>query len=804
MRLRADMRAQWRAWVSLALIAGIAAGCSIAAAAGARRTNSAYPRFLRAQDAFHAVTGGGAEQDWEAHVQAIKALPEVKDWVDIRIVGGEMTLPARRGRPDRVLAFPDSFISVDPSGRAGYETDRAKILAGRFADRSAVNEVMVPWGLAERHDIRVGDEIVAGVGFDPETRKSVERVAVTVVGIEAAPGEFEAVGQIVFMSFRVTPALFEKYQEMIPNIPDLSSLGVHLHGGASAAYAFKQKVESDFEIDVPMIEPVVRSGVQKTMGLYAAAFWLVALFVAIAGLAIIGQTLARQISLDASDFPVLRGMGVTRNELFALGFIRAAAVGLLSAPIAVAIAFMISPLTPIGAARIAEPDPGFAFDGTVIGTGVALLVVSLLAVALWPAFRAARLAGLADREDLGERPSRIASWAGSRSAVVAAGLRMALERGRGRTAVPVRSTILSVAIGIAAMTATLVAGSSLVNLIDTPALGGLTYDAIIPNDEDNRQAAPESQDENHRLLRAFPFMDATAEGTGLNINIKGIDSFLVALRSADPIGFAIIRGRAPGPGLVDGLPEIAVGPATLRRVGLRIGDQIEFFHPVGDDGEEHRVSQRAHIVGTAAIPPLPWAAIEPGEGAVMALEGVRAFTDDSGGCCFVRFKKGTDLAAARTALEDKGFETFVRTSRADLVTLERITTLPIALTAIFGLMALAALAHVLVTGIRRRRRDLALLKTLGFVDRQIRGAIAWQASAMVMLSVLVGVPAGIALGRWGWQAIADQFGVVAVPVMPVWFIAIILPAALLLANVLAVVPGRAAARTQAAVVLRAE
>jgi hypothetical protein len=45
--LRAQSRRCWRAWLSLALIAGVFAGGVVTAAAGALRTGSAYARFLR-------------------------------------------------------------------------------------------------------------------------------------------------------------------------------------------------------------------------------------------------------------------------------------------------------------------------------------------------------------------------------------------------------------------------------------------------------------------------------------------------------------------------------------------------------------------------------------------------------------------------------------------------------------------------------------------------------------------------------------------------------------------------------------
>lgn len=46
-----ELRTRWQAWVSLALLVAFAGGCVLAAAAGARRTGSAYQRFLVASKA---------------------------------------------------------------------------------------------------------------------------------------------------------------------------------------------------------------------------------------------------------------------------------------------------------------------------------------------------------------------------------------------------------------------------------------------------------------------------------------------------------------------------------------------------------------------------------------------------------------------------------------------------------------------------------------------------------------------------------------------------------------------------------
>jgi predicted lysophospholipase L1 biosynthesis ABC-type transport system permease subunit len=96
------------------------------------------------------------------------------------------------------------------------------------------------------------------------------------------------------------------------------------------------------------------------------------------------------------------------------------------------------------------------------------------------------------------------------------------------------------------------------------------------------------------------------------------------------------------------------------------------------------------------------------------------------------------------------------------------------------------------------------LKTLGFVRRQLWGAVAWQATTLAAIALLIGLPAGIAGGRWGWRLFAGQLGVLPDPVVPLAAIFVAVLSALALANLVAVLPGRAAARTQPATVLRSE
>ena len=113
-------------------------------------------------------------------------------------------------------------------------------------------------------------------------------------------------------------------------------------------------------------------------------------------------------------------------------------------------------------------------------------------------------------------------------------------------------------------------------------------------------------------------------------------------------------------------------------------------------------------------------------------------------------------------------------------------------------------AHALVTTVRRRRHDLAIMRSFGFTARQSRVAIAWQATLLAVAGVIVGVPLGIVAGRTIWRWLADEYPVVYTPPIEVVAVLLVVPAALLVVNAIAVAPGRAAARIRPAEALRVE
>ena len=131
-------------------------------------------------------------------------------------------------------------------------------------------------------------------------------------------------------------------------------------------------------------------------------------------------------------------------------------------------------------------------------------------------------------------------------------------------------------------------------------------------------------------------------------------------------------------------------------------------------------------------------------------------------------------------------------------------TTPAILGASLGAGALTALGLTLLAEVRRRRRDMSVLKVLGFTRSQLGAVVAWQSNVAMAIGTVVGIPVGITVGRSLWDLFAQEINAVPSPAVPVVPIVLIALGALVLANVVAAVPGRIAARTPAALLLRTE
>jgi ABC-type antimicrobial peptide transport system permease subunit len=140
----------------------------------------------------------------------------------------------------------------------------------------------------------------------------------------------------------------------------------------------------------------------------------------------------------------------------------------------------------------------------------------------------------------------------------------------------------------------------------------------------------------------------------------------------------------------------------------------------------------------------------------------------------------------------------------DVANLAQVSSMPFALAGFLVVVALGAITHALVTSVRRRRRDLGVVRAIGFLRREVVTSIAIQSSTLVAVGLLVGVPLGVALGRSAWSLVADGLGVAPSPTVPAVALGAVIVGGLAAAATVALWPAHRAAATAPAESLRAE
>lgn len=786
-RLRSELRRSWRGLVALALLAGLAGGIVLGSVAGARRTASAVERLLAA---FPPATGG-LEGDRRSVAKAIE-LPQVSEAREGAYV---LAGPVRNGEPIGIGSI--SLLAMDGTPPVPF------VLAGRLPDPESADEAMVDEHAARLLGVAPGDRVDLG-GFSwqqvdalfggSDLNPSVPLPSVEVTGVVRTVidlAERDTGVDVVYLGsgqLVVTGAWLDRYGERVAHFRGYE---VRLANGEADVDAFRAGLrEIDPQLEFFPGNDDIAAAERARRATEVQAFAL-AMFAVLAGttfVLLVGQAVARQTRIAASEHPTLRAIGAPGALLLAVPFLRALLIGVLAACVAAGIAIAVSPLAPIGLARRAELAPGIAVDAPVLMIGVLAIVCVVLIAAAIPAFRGARAASRGAR---GSRPSWLAERLARAGFPVpgVVGVRLAYEPGRGATAVPVRATIGAATVAIAALLAAAVFGLNLQRLIDEPARQGWTWDLVLGN--------PHSQDLRDRvlpLLRDDEAVTAVTQVALSEVTLDGLPMSIVGITADGAALPPVLEGRLP-----DGDGEVALGGRTLRELGLGIGDRLQARGQTGK-----RVTLR--VTGRVLLSPqIANAQIQLGEGALVTLEAMQRIEPQVEVNLFlVRLDpEGADATRAQleTRLQGMVLPPIAPDEVADV---RAVSGLPLVLAALLLALAIGTVAHALVTSVRRRRRDLAILKTLGCVRAQVRGVVTWQSTAIAFTALAIAVPAGLAIGRWGWRTYATRLGIPADPSSPLLLAAALTIGILLLANLTAILPARTAARTSPAHVLRSE
>jgi len=808
------LRRNRRELVGIVVLLGVLGGVALFALAGARRTQSSYPRFLRAA---HASTMAIDPGQYDPAVdRAIATRPEVLESTTYVAFN---TGPMVNDQPD----FSQDFETLGTFDGRFFTMDRFAPTEGRLPDVDRDDEIAVNEAAADRYGYRVGQHLDLGTYSDEQLNDDafadnppppMIRKDSTIVGIGLFVDEVVQDDTNRAPLVLVTPAFSE---EAAP-YAGYAWQGLTLRRGDADVAAVKDWYVAQLDPGSPQffrvtsVDTFHAQQAVRPLSLALAFFGGIAF---VATLVLVSQAVNRRLRGHRADQAVLFAMGASTRALAVAAFSGIVAALSAGSLLAMGVAYVASPLMPIGVVRRVEVERGFDADWTVLALGalafvlVLALVAAMTAVRVLPHHRLAqpgsskrsRVAGAASRAGL------------SPSAVT--GLRRAFESGDGATAVPVRSVIVAGVIAIVTIVAALTFGTSFHGLLHNPALYGWDWDSTIfdSGGYGNLDLAGVRQ-----VLDGKPEI---ADWSGAYFGADSIDGTNVPLLGMEPgstVTPPLLHGR-----MIASADEVVLGSATAAELGKQLGDTVEIgvgapltplrvvgiatFPTIG-------ISHGAHTslgVGALVVPDLV-----PGFDRQVSGNGPPGTTARPVGppVLFVRFAPGAhrDRAAAlmnevaATNGEFPGFSAQVVAAQrpAEIVNSSDVGGVPGLLALMLGAATAISLAVALAASVQRRRHEFALLQSLGFTQRQLTGSVMWQATATILVGLLVGLPVGVILGRLLWTSFANQLDVVPHTSVPMVALAAVALVAVVVANVAASLPARVARRLQPAAVFRSE
>lgn len=825
-RLRAGISRRWGGYLSLVLLIGLVGGLALASLAGARRTESSFTTYLASTNpstigvfSRYDVPALGIRTGYDAHLASeIARLPFVKRSATGIVFDGNIDLTSIKGVHRHVVAGqePATFLG-SPDGEFST-VDKISILAGRSPSPTREDEAVMNALAARELGLHVGSvirlpfytnaQVNSPKPSKPTMIATVRMVGEFVASRDVLESDINALGSAAII---FSPALTDK---LAPHFATGTETFLQLAGGDSNA---KRVFAEIYRIDAvathfpAQITSQFVPTIQQAITPAAVALAVFGSVAALTVLLIAGLAIGRMIRIGVDDMEILRALGASRVALLVdqvLGVVVAVALGSL---LALGVAIALSPLAPLGPIRPVYPSPGIALDWTVLGLGVLAMIVVLGVLAVALSGREVRRATSRRASSQWKREApwvRTASMSGMPISMLT-GIRFALEPGRGRNASPVRSAIFGAVLAVTVLGATVTFGASLDGLVSHPSLYGWNWDYAMLSGFGGQENLPA-----HQLAALLGEDKDIAAWSGANFSSAKIDGLRTAFLVQRP-GAAVAPPVLSGRGL-EGAHEIVLGDATLALLHKRVGDTVTFTNGVSK-------SSTLTIVGTTTLPALG-GSLGMGSGALVAtsdfptaLLNLQGSPIPGPSFVFVRIRTGVSSSAAYASLVKVNNELnalpnlggiaggVVKVLRpVEIVNFRAMGETPTVLASGLAVGAVAALGLTLVTSVRRRRRDLALLKTLGFTQRQLASAISWQATVAAVAGVLIGTPIGVVVGRELWLTFARSIDAVPSASVPVVTLALVGVAALVFANVVAALPGRMAARTPTALVLRAE
>ena len=874
--LRSGLSRSWRSALVLAALFGVTGGIAIAALSMADRVESSYDKLLTEVDAPDLVlfcAGCEDSADVDEFIQGLKADPAV---AEATVVHEHYPIMYTA---DGVLLGPfegecgagPGELSAWSASWQGSEPTPLRLTGGRLPASGAANEIALPAITADRAGVEIGDELFV-TGVCHEDAPTFQPRTLSVVGTFVGILDIRPPGQAEYFELTLVDSAFG---DSIGVEPSVGVTLVWYSAGADVddlTSETRSSIFLEFEDHAQLIKERLRPD--------ATALRILAALGAVAGIAVLGQLLARHLRSLAAEHTTLRAIGMTRRGLWSLGIGHGAMIAVVAGAISAGVAAVVFPGIPPGAAEGILVGTSNSISLVALALSVAATVAAVLLLSLTPAWLAAR--ALVQRGAVGRLSFASRLVADGRLGTTPAwGVRLALEPVASAQPVPVRSGLGAAAIATAVVAGVITFAASLDHLRTTPRLVGWNWDFVVGGDDVDLDALAE-------FFAAHPDVERSSFGTASpsNSTIRtGPASEEVVYDYAfgtgtNAIAPVVVAGRAP-----EGAAELLLNAALAEELDVEIGDGVTLLAPdsfaflhdlLGIDRELPDLREvEFELVGIGVLPvyggqfdigismtldgqqrafaPAPrddmialLISAEPNHLVPALLEMgldelafeiagaapdatatvIQSWTDEQlaplnasfgAHAVYVDLVDDVDRAALVADFMESGLlgeDTVVIGIQPDgsagritdlvALDLDDVTWIPAMMGTLMALTTVAVLAHLIATGARARRRDIATLRALGMIGVQSRAIIAWQATVLVVLTAAVAFPIGVVAGRYAWSKYAEGLGVVAEPVTP-WARLAVLFGALIAAGLLAsVLPGRIGSRMRPIDSLRSE
>ncbi len=797
---RAELIRRWASWLALSLLVTLIGGTVLAGVSTAQRTSAAFSSFT-------------SKYGYDAEVFASSALP--KGYFKLPFVT-RVTSDLYYGNGNAIARgqfIPNQDLNVE-SLPTSHLSSTIKLLSGRLPTRA--HDALVGFSMQQQYGLEIGSIVSV-----PLYKKSQGHVVIfgngyvvphgpvvhfRVVGVEASVDDFPSStpSYSLFTSRafdrstgRTVVRVSIEHVRFRHGQGDMPKAQPYINHHQNKGFVYLQSVDSTLASVGQSIQP------------QATGWWFFVLFAVLAGLALVGQALSRQSLVERESYPTLSALGLRPRQLWMLGVLRAAAIGIAGAMGSVLLAYGLSDLTPVGEARAAASPLGFVFSPVLFGVGVLGVVAVVVLLAVVPSWRAAQSGS---RQNAHERTVDHANGAvtlvartGAPASVVV-GVRNALDRGRGRTSVPVVTALIGAAVAVTALVGTSVFGASLGHLVNTPPLYGQNWQLSLGSlTTPQLNAALATMNSNPAVTKV------TWGFTGKYLDVGGTAVQGIFVNSTKgPMAFSFVNGHPPR-----GDSEIVLGATTMAQAKVHVGSMVRVAL-ITRSGKTLR--HEFKVVGTVSLPP-SFSSGGLGDGAIITLNAalhLACSTSSSEAKCAQKLSKtieGWGMAVG-IAPGASGRRTLHRLERQfsqnvnvltvpiNLINFGQAVDFPLLLGTTLALFGAATLAHLLFVSVARRRRQVALLKVLGFVRRQVLVATCWQALTVVAIGLVVGVPLGIVVGRTVWHLFASHLGAVPVVIIPTGLISAVCAVIVVGGVALALVPATFAVRVRPAEALR--